>query len=122
MIPTVIIVNDKNKELHDLGMLLKNIIRTFHRTSIEGEQLYGIFEGILYVDEFGKQQAKRQDNYSDVLSLVLTKLENIPAHDKVLLKNYLRQQGVPLVSSIQKGNLSPLTQSKLDNYIREIYG
>lgn len=122
MIPTVIVVNDNNHELQNLHAVLRSLLRTFHRSSLDGEKLYGVYEGILYFDEFGNRQFKRVDDYSDVLQLVLNKLANIPAKDKALLKGFLKGQAVALPSQITKGGLEASLQLQLDRHIQDIYG
>ena len=136
MIPTVIIINDGNKRLQDLEILLEGLVRTFHRSSIEGERLYGVFEGIIFFDEDGQKQLTRRDDYRDVITQVMTRVRNSKSHNKSLLKEYLQAKGRPKITMqtwedfevtwtfcIRDVNveITNTLKSELDSYLEEMY-
>ena len=89
MIPTAIIVKDDNPELDALYDQLKQKVRVYYRTSLQGEKLYGVREGILYFDDKGSRQLLIQDEYSDTIRLIENKLKLIGAKSRELLIKHL---------------------------------
>ena len=92
MIPTIIIVSDDNPELKKFEELFTNFARVLKRTSLQGEQLYGMFEGIIYIGPEGNYDLKRRDNYEGVVELVLSKLVRLNESVSNQLKDYLSQR------------------------------
>ena len=88
-IPTIIIVNDNNKELSQLQKTFSRMVRIYERSSIQGEQLYTIREGIIYFDHEGNKQFTLQDDYSKALARLEQKLEEIDDKSRSLLNKYL---------------------------------
>ncbi len=121
MIPTIVVVNDNNEHLKALTSLLANMTRVFHRTSLEGEQLYKMFEGVIFIDENGNQQLIRKDNYTDVVSSVLQRLVTLNAPNHMLLKNYLGGQQLPPVSESILSTLDDTTRGTLKEYLKGLY-
>jgi hypothetical protein len=91
MIPTAIFVNDgNNSELIDLASQMQNICRVIQRTSIQGEQLYKMFEGVLFLGATGQTVFTRQDEYSDVVKSALFHLSKLDKKNKAQLLKYLK--------------------------------
>jgi len=88
-IPTVIIINDDNTELEKISILLRDKVRIYKRTSIQGEQLYGLREGLLYFDDKGDRQLILQDVYSEAIQYVEQRLAIVSNRSKELLNKYL---------------------------------
>lgn len=91
-IPTAIIINDDNQDLIQLTHQLRNLVRVYSRNSLQGEQLYGIREGVIYYDDRGDKQLLHQDFYSDTLKQIQIKLMNISSPSRALLARYLEQR------------------------------
>ena len=89
MIPTVIIVNDDNPQLEELEELLSNFTRTLRRNSIQGEQLYGMFEGVIFCDSEGNFAVKRRDNYQGLALELVTRLASADQRYQGQLRTYL---------------------------------
>ena len=83
LLPTIIVVNDDescishNVDLAKLVSTLSLKLRVYLRSSIQGEQLYGVREGILYFDESGHRQRVWRDDYSTVIDEVEKRLASI---------------------------------------------
>jgi len=92
MIPTVIIINDNNPELEEFAKHFESLTRVLKRTSIQGEQLYGIFEGIIYCDSDGKYIFKRQDNYADLPAQIENNLSRLSELQALQLKTFLERR------------------------------
>lgn len=92
MIPTVIIINCDSPEVNSYATVFENFTRVLYRTSFQGEQLYGIFEGIVYVSPSGDHEVKRQDNYEGMTELILKKLNNLRVPEQAQLKGYLTKK------------------------------
>lgn len=92
-IPTVVVVNDKNPDLDTLIKELQLMVRVYVRDSVQGEQLYGIREGVIYFDDRGDKQMIHQDMYSDTLRQVQTRLSVIAPQARAMLDSFLKQQG-----------------------------
>lgn len=122
MIPTVIVVHDDNHYLEALTPLFQNITRVFVRSSLDGEKLYGMFEGVLYFDEKGQKQLIRKDDYGDIVFLVLAKLKTLDVRTMLQLKNYLVDRDQPTVSQVMIDRLDQETQDDLQSYLRDVYG
>ena len=73
MIPTLILVHDDNEELATLGSKLSPLLRVVHRTSFEGERLYGtpFFEGALLYGFDERRHMIRKDVYDTVFKSVI---------------------------------------------------
>lgn len=95
--PTLIIVNNNNRELKKLGEQLSESIRVVHRSSFEGETLYStglntlpFIEGVIYFDKSGSKKFIRRDNYSDVYSLIKQDLANLNPNEQQMLQSYIK--------------------------------
>lgn len=123
MIPTVVIVNDDNPELLILGHLLKKIVRVYFRDSVQGEQLYGIFEGVLLFDRDGKRAMNIRDNYDccDIVTRVVNHLDGLDQLNTKSLVDLLkrRQVGTKLNSS-EKELIDNNTARQITAYLEKI--
>lgn len=91
-IPTVIIVNDDNDLLEEVGRDLEKLVRVYYRTSVQGEQLYGVWEALLYFGDDGTRQHIFQDEYNGAVSAIQAKLDKMSERNpsaKKLLDDYL---------------------------------
>lgn len=100
MLPSVVVVNDSknsisyNPILTKLIYTLKPLVKVYLRSSVEGETLYNIREGVMYFDESGLRQRVWKDNYDSVVTEVEARLEKIPTESKPLLNKYQQSQQV----------------------------
>lgn len=95
--PTLIIVNDNNRELKKLGELLSDSIRVIYRSSFEGETLYPtglnalpFIEGVIYFDKSGSKKFIRRDNYKDVYPLIKEDLAALSPNEQQMLQSYIK--------------------------------
>lgn len=87
---TAIIVNDNNNLLEKIADELESKMRVFRRTSLEGEKLYGYYEGISIFDATGNKCLVRYDSYDDVLERAEDTINKLDADSRALLNEYLK--------------------------------
>lgn len=116
MIPTAIFINDgNNSELLDLASQMQQICRVIQRTSLQGEQLYKIFEGVLFLNSNGQVAFTRQDEYGDTIKAALFHLYKLDSKSKRQLLKYLNKEATQIPI---RGDLSNYMDNKtFDDFI-----
>jgi hypothetical protein len=121
MIPTLVIVHDNNPILSIYKELLNSICRIVERDSFQGEQLYGMFEGVIFHNHVGQKQIIRKDFYKDLIDAILDQLDQLPLDQKNLLKDYLKFKPYNVLHLLDTLKVSSDTKARFTKLVQELH-
>jgi hypothetical protein len=121
MIPTLVIVHDNNPLLNHYKELLHGVCRIVERDSFQGEQLYGMFEGVIFHNHAGQKQIIRKDYYKDLVSAIIDQLEQLPPDQKDLLKDYLKFKHYKSSHLLDILRVSSDTKERFTRLVQELH-